>query len=76
MMDREYVTHTNMDGHTWTEYKMDPKIARIILDMKDGLNGCRLHSWRALSIEVTGMEDQIMGQELERIARWTLGEEV
>jgi len=52
---------------TWREYHMDPTVARLVLDLKQRC------TWRKLSIEVTGYECQKTGQDLERIARWTLG---
>jgi len=68
---REFVKRS--DGYT--EYKMDKNIARIILDKATGINGELQHSHRSLSIAVTGSECQHTGQELARIAAWTLDEE-
>lgn len=57
-----------------TAYKLDPVIAQRIKELRLGLNGCRIHSWRALALRVTGFEDQMTGSELERLAQWTLGD--
>lgn len=57
------------------EGMMDPFIARRIKDMRLGLNGRNVHSWRAVSIRVTGRECQMTGKELCQIAQEVLGEE-
>lgn len=57
------------------EYKLDPVIARRVMELKLGLNGCRQHSWRALAIQVAGVECQMTGKDLHRLAEWTLGSE-
>lgn len=56
------------------EYQLDHVIARRVKELKLGLNGCNVHSWRALAIKVTGYEDQMTGSDLERLACWTLAE--
>ena len=68
-------TFTNPDGHTWTEYKLDPHIALRIKELKLGL-GCNVHSWRAIAMCVVGYECQMTGKDLERLAAWTLDEDV
>lgn len=57
------------------EYKLDHVIAYRIKELRLGLNGCNEHSWRAISILITGKEDGYTGQQLCRLAQWTLGEE-
>lgn len=57
------------------EYQLDLIIAQRIKELKLGLNGCKIHSWRALAREVTGYECQMTGNDLERLAMWTLNEE-
>lgn len=56
------------DGYR--EYKLDIDIAKRIIELR------KTHSWRALAIKVTGVECQITGKDLERLACWTLGLEV
>ena len=73
--DRECREFTN--GSTaWSEYKMHPDVAQLVKKMRLGLAGYRRHSWRALSVQITGYECQKSGEQLEKTAAWTLGEEV
>ena len=74
-MDNEYREFTNPEGHSWREYKLDSQIAKRIKALYLGLDGERCHSWRALAIQVTGSEDQLMGWDLVQLAQWTLGED-
>lgn len=60
--------------HATLEYKLDLQIAHRVKELYLGL-GCLKHSLRALARDVTGHEDQMMGQDLVRLAEWTLGEE-
>ena len=56
-------------------YKLDSVIAERVKELRLGLNGSRSHSWRALSIQVTGFECQMTGSDLCKAAMGTLGEE-
>lgn len=71
---REYREFTNPDGHTWREYKLDERVAKIVKELRLGL-GCNVHSWRAVAIRVVGWECQMTGKDLSRLAQWTLDEE-
>ena len=51
---------------------MDIVIAKRIIDMVDGKNGCRRHTLAALSDAILGYEDQKTGEGLEVAARATL----
>lgn len=59
----------------FTEYQLDLTIAQRIKELRLGLNGMNMHSWRAIAIECTGYEDQMTGKDLCRLAAWTLGED-
>ena len=59
------------DGYR--EYMLDPDIAQAIIDRREGNGDFNTHTWRALSIAITGFECQQTGSELEKLARWTLG---
>jgi hypothetical protein len=59
----------------WTEYKLHPTVAKLIKELRCGLNGNGKHSWRAIAIKIVGFECQMTGKDLCRIAKWTLGEE-
>jgi len=56
------------------QYKLDPIIAQRVKELRLGLNGNRVHSWRALACKVIGWECQHTGSELETLAQWTLDE--
>lgn len=74
---------TDLDGRVfnrriddgYTEYKLDVIIANRIKELRLGLNGNKQHSYRALAIQVNGVECQMTGQDLCRLAEWTLNEE-
>jgi len=53
------------DGYR--EYKLDVEIAKRIIELK------KTCTWRRLAMAVTGFECQKTGEDLERLARWTLG---
>jgi hypothetical protein len=74
-MSDDYREFTNSNGHTWGEFKLDPVVAQRIKELRLGLNGSPVCSWRVIAIRVTGHEDQMTGSELCRLAQWTLGEE-
>lgn len=58
-----YVKSRDLDITYW---EMDEVIARRIVELSE------THSWRALAIAATGIEDQMLGSDLEKRARWTL----
>ena len=62
------------DGGEMVEYELHPTVARLVKDLRLGLNGERRHTYRALSRQISGYECQKSGEILERLAIWTLGE--
>ena len=69
---REYRKRRS-DGYT--EYKLDKAVANRVKELRLGLNGSKISSWRVISISVTGIECQMTGKDLCRLTQWTLGEE-
>jgi len=63
------------DDNRWTEYKLHPDVAKLVKELRLGLNGNGRHSWRAVAIKITGFECQLTGKELCRLAQWTLDED-
>jgi hypothetical protein len=53
--------------NAYREYELDKQIAERIVELS------KTHTWRALAVKVTGVECQMMGQDLSRLAHWTLG---
>ena len=62
-------------GANTIQYQLDPVIAQRIKELRLGLKGCNVHSWRALALRVTGFEDQMTGSDLESLACWSLPDE-
>lgn len=55
--------------------KLDLVIAQRIKELRLGLDGSKRHSYRALAIKCTGIEDQHTGSHLCQLAQYTLKEE-
>jgi hypothetical protein len=77
-----WTTKTDYTGRTYRErddgyreYQLDLIIAKRIKELYLGLEGTNRHSSRAIAIAVTGFECQMTGQDLVRLAEWTLDEE-
>lgn len=66
------ILHTYPTGYHM--YKIDPTIAQRIKELRLGLGVENRHSWRALSIRITGFECQMTGKDLCQAAMLTLGE--
>lgn len=74
MKSNDSRTYTLANGDELTEYKLHPTVARLVKELRLGLNGERRHTYRALSRQISGYECQKSGEILERLAIWTLGD--
>ena len=59
----------------WADFKCISTIEHIapIKIAKRVLQLLKKSTWRALAIQAYGIEDQMTGQHLENLAKWTLG---